>query len=67
MSKKQHSHMPKKNRPIWVMFDLDNGDKKSRRYLWWFETKKAAIEHRKWQMFLTYGASLSEPEKYIKA
>ena len=67
MSKKQHSHMPNKNKPIWVMFDLDNGGKEKVRYAWWCDTRSAALDHRKWQMSLPYGASLSKPEKYIKA
>lgn len=31
---------------LWVLFDMSNGDKSARRYLWWFDTRKAARAHR---------------------
>jgi len=30
--------------PIWLVFDLANGHKPSRRYVWWFDTKKQAYD-----------------------
>jgi hypothetical protein len=32
------------NKPIWLVFDQSNGHKPSRRYVWWFDTKKQAKE-----------------------
>jgi hypothetical protein len=34
---------------MWVLFDMDNGDPSSRRYLWWFETREKARAHKKRQ------------------
>jgi hypothetical protein len=35
------------NKPIWLVFDQSNGHKPSRRYVWWFDTKKDADEWTK--------------------
>lgn len=34
---------------LWILIDRDNGHEGSRRYLWWFETRQQAIDHRKTQ------------------
>lgn len=47
---------------FYVVFDMSNGDKSSRRYCWWFDTKKQANAHIKHQRD-TYGAELSAPHK----
>lgn len=48
---------------FWVLIDLSNGDENSRRYLWWFASKKKAKEHRKHQMSVYGNATLSKPIK----
>ena len=46
---------------IWIMFDLSNGHKGGRTYFWVFPTKKQALEHRKNQHKMEFGAKLSHP------
>ncbi len=48
------------DKTFWVCFDESNGHKESKRYLWWFDTKKKAKEHRKWHKKMDY-APLSQP------
>ncbi len=57
--------MSNKPRTIWVLFDLDNGHG-DLRYLWYFKTRRAAREHRKWQAKLRNSARLSSPQKWIR-
>ena len=59
--------MPPKRKPIWLLFDLSNGDRGSKRYCWWFETREDAREHRKYQMRLKFAAELSGPVKFWRA
>lgn len=51
-----------KGRTFWIVFDMSNGDSGTKRYCWWFDTKKDALIHIKWQRD-TYGAELSAPHK----
>jgi hypothetical protein len=51
-----------KGRFFWIVFDMANGDSGSKRYVWWFDTRKAAREHINHQRD-TYGAELSAPHK----
>lgn len=60
---KKHLWAYPKNKFIYVLFDLSNGDVLTRRYLWWFDTRKQAMEHRKEQKKMKYGADLSMPVK----
>ena len=30
--------------PIWLVFDLSNGDKDTKQYVWWFRRRKLAQE-----------------------
>ena len=46
---------------IWLLFDLSNGHMVSRRYLWWFETRREAMDHRREQHKLRNHARLSLP------
>lgn len=46
---------------FWVVFDESNGDSQTKRYLWWFDTKKAALAHIKHVSNLKHGALLSNP------
>ena len=45
---------------FWCLFDTSNGDSLSRRYVWWFDTRKAAMEHKRHQEAMRHGASLSK-------
>lgn len=59
----------KSNRPkiMWVLFDIDNGDDgDSKGYTWWFRTRQAAREHKKWQAKQQFCATLVGPFKYVK-
>lgn len=50
---------------MWVLIDLDNGHERSKRYLWWFETRALAREFKRHHKE-TYpnGATLSAPIQY---
>lgn len=52
---------------IWVLFDLDNRNEHSSGYLWWFETRKQAREHKKHQEMNLYNARLSQPQKWVRS
>ncbi len=47
--------------PIWIVFDIANGHKPSKRYNWWFDTKKDALAHIKHQKTIFSAAPLSKP------
>ncbi len=53
---------------MWVLFDLSNGDAISKRYLWWFLTKKRAeeflAEHRAQDLRSKDLAMLAGPFKF---
>lgn len=57
----------KKRKTAWVLIDLSNSNPRSRNYLWWFETRALARQHRKHQHSMKYGATLSQPQKWIRA
>lgn len=59
----KHENLPSKKH-IWVLFDIDNGHRGAHHYLWWFETKKQAIEHKRHQKAMAYGARLVGPVKW---
>lgn len=48
---------------FWVVFDCSNGNSRSHRYCWWFDTRRAAREHIKHTKTLKYAADLSQPVK----
>jgi hypothetical protein len=50
---------------FWVMFDRDNGHPGGRGYVWIFETKKAALEHRREQHKDKLSARLTMPQKVV--
>lgn len=63
-----YSPQPPKRQPpkaLWVLFDLDNGNPKSRNYLWWFKTRALAREHRRQQLSKPNAARLSQPQKWV--
>jgi hypothetical protein len=55
-------YLPKK--PIWLVFDKSNGHTGSRRYVWWFETKKQAIEWSKNHLKNKSAYDISRPMKW---
>jgi hypothetical protein len=52
-----------KNKYIWICMDLCNGHKPTKRYCWWFDTKKEALSHRRFQHKNKLNARLSKPIK----
>lgn len=50
-----------RGRDVWLLFDRSNGDRRTRRYCWWFDTRKDAMAHRRHQHRITNGAPLSLP------
>lgn len=46
---------------IWILVDISNSNPKSKNYLWWFETKALAMEHKEWQNEVRKGAELRGP------
>ena len=55
-------YFPKK--PIWLVFDQSNGHKPSRRYVWWFDTKKQAIEWSKEYLNNVNAYDISKPLRW---
>lgn len=49
---------------LWVLIDCDNGNEGSRRYLWWFETRQKAIDHRKAQNAKSGNARVIGPYRF---
>ena len=54
--------MPKK-KAVWLLFDLVNGHKGYRRYVWWFDSKREAAEFKREHKKLPFAADLSAPMK----
>lgn len=52
------------NKPIWLVFDQSNGHKPSRRYVWWFDTKKQANEWIKEHLDNANAYDISEPVRW---
>jgi hypothetical protein len=55
-----------KLRKMWVLIDLSNSNPGSHNYLWWFETKKQAVEHKRRQRKLKHAARLSAPQAWYR-
>lgn len=49
---------------MWVLFDIDNGDFPAKNYMWWFTSRKKALEHKREQRFHPNAATLIGPFKY---
>lgn len=66
-TKKRIVHCPEyfPKRPIWLVFDLCNGDSGKCRYVWWFDTRKDAREHTRWQRRDRRNADLAGPVKFV--
>jgi hypothetical protein len=56
--------MPKKKH-VWLLFDLNNGHEGSKRYVWWFDTKKQASDFKREHKTKPNAATLSAPTKAI--
>ena len=54
-------------RLIWLLFDTDNGHAPHKRYTWWFDTKKDALAHKRWQKKQPNSARLSGPYPFKPA
>ena len=52
------------SKPIWLVFDQSNGHKPSRRYAWWFDTKKQAIEWSKEHLKRDHAYDISKPVRW---
>lgn len=52
-----------KKKYAWVIVDLSNSSPGSKNYLWWFETRELARDHRRRQHG---GAELSQPQRWIR-
>jgi hypothetical protein len=52
-------------RPIWLVFDLANGHATGRRYVWWFETRRAAESHIYHHKQLKNSVPLSKPKRFF--
>jgi len=59
------THMPR-GKAFWLLFDLDNGHTASRRYCWWFDTRTAAMRHRREQHATAVNARLSMPVRVTR-
>lgn len=69
MTDKARLTAARKRRPdvAWLLFDIDNGDYwDNRGYVWWFRTRSAALEHKKWQAEQKHCATLIGPYKYFR-
>ena len=62
-------YFPIPNKPIWLLFDLGNSHKPTKRYVVTavFNTRKKAIKYRNWELKQGFGVNLSKPIKYIPA
>lgn len=56
--------LPKRN--VWLLFDTANGDEKTRRYLWWFDSRQKAREFKKEHEKYANHYKLHGPVKYYK-
>ena len=51
---------------VWLLFDLENGNPRSVRYCWCFETRRLAREYRKHVHSMRKNVRLSPPIKYVQ-
>lgn len=64
---KKHLWAMPKQEDLWLVFDLNNGSPNSGMgYVWWFNTKYEALEHRRHVAKMKYTVDLSMPIKYKK-
>jgi hypothetical protein len=57
------SYILVRNKTIWIMEDRFNGDMAKGSYLWIFNTRKEALDHRREQHKLKHASRLSMPQK----
>lgn len=49
---------------IWLLFDLSNGEQEGTSgYVWWFNSKRKALNHKKHHEEMKYSARLGKPTK----
>lgn len=53
-------------RRIWVLFQDTNGDESSKRYCFWFDSRKQAREYRAYVLQNPQWASVSRPLPFVK-
>ena len=58
--------MKNRVRVAWVLIDLSNSNPRSHNYLWYFETRALAREHRREQHAIRANARLSQPQKWLR-
>jgi hypothetical protein len=51
-------------RTMWVLFDMDNGNPDSYRYIWYFASKRQAVAHRNRQNAVKKNARVVGPVRY---
>lgn len=39
-------YIPNEDKTVWLVFDQSNGHAESRRYVWWFDSREAARQHK---------------------
>lgn len=61
-----HPYWLPANRRIWVLFQDSNGDKESKRYCFWFDSRKKAREYRAWVNSHPEWAQVSHPIAFVK-
>lgn len=50
--------------PIWLLFGLSNGHAPTKRYVWWFDTKRDALRYRAHHYTYPNAAPLSKPVRF---
>ena len=55
-----------KGRRIYILFQDSNGDESSKRYCFWFDSKKKALEHRKHVLRNPEWAQVSRPIPFVQ-
>ena len=60
--KANHGELPRTG-TVWLLFDLSNGHELTKRYVWWFDTKRQAREFKREQLKRKHRATLSAPMK----
>ena len=63
MKSRNDEYVP--NRPIWLLFDTSNGHAPTRRYVWWFDTRKDAVREKKWKNSNEENVKLAGPFRFV--
>ena len=57
-------YMPAR-KTFWVLFDMSNGSKPAKRYVWWFDTREDARKFLRHHRTMKHGVRLSTPVKVV--